>query len=185
LACLIDSLAAFFANKIRITPENTKCHIFINHWPSKRGGSQASASRRKAAAAVLAQTVDSVLKVTPSADVIVTGDFNDTPENVAPLLCAPLSGLKPVALTKTSELRTVEPKTRQDIAGTIKYRGNWEQIDQFFVSHWAHMMIFAPEFLLEPDTQFTGVRPRRTHLGPRWHAGLSDHLPIILLTVAK
>ena len=44
----------------------------------------------------------------------------------------------------------------------------------------AVMSIFAPPFLLEPDTAWLGDKPRRTYAGPRYNGGLSDHLPIIL-----
>lgn len=172
-------------------------HLFVNHWPSKRGGAAVSGLRRQAAAAVLLHAVDSILAISPSANVIVTGDFNDTPDNVAPLLCRTDSsgggncGLRPVRATFPP-----------GIGGTLKYRGQWEQIDQFYISASRNdslgtassvgdlpmsanagfrALVFAPEFLLEADTQFTGVRPHRTYLGPRWHGGLSDHLPILLL----
>ncbi|MBQ1708084.1 MAG: endonuclease, partial [Bacteroidales bacterium] len=68
--------------------------------------------------------------------------------------------------------------------GTIKYHGRWEQIDHFFVSPTmeGHMQIFAPPFLLEDDPAYLGTKPRRTYIGPRYHGGLSDHLPIIFKT---
>jgi len=147
-------------------------HLFVNHWPSKRGGASVSASRRLAAASVLRGAVDSILAISPSANVLACGDFNDTPSSVAPLL-APALELVPARMPA-------------GVVGTIKYRGVWEQIDQFYISPGSpgsrrQMLIFAPDFLLESDPQYTGVRPRRTYLGPRWHEGLSDHLPILLL----
>ena len=145
-------------------------HLFVNHWPSKRGGASGSSVRRRAAADVLDGAIDSVLSISPSANVIVMGDFNDTPDNVAPLLGA--------------SAESVPVTAPEGIGGTIKYRGEWEQIDQFYTANASdslRMLIFAPEFLLEKDEQFTGVRPRRTYLGPSWHGGLSDHLPILLL----
>lgn len=155
-------------------------HLFVNHWPSKRGGAEVSGPRRRAAAVVLRHAADSILAISPSANVIVTGDFNDTPENVAPLLCRTDS-----SVGGNCGLWSVRATFPPGIGGTLKYRGQWEQIDQFYISASRNenmrAMVFAPEFLLEEDTQYTGVRPRRTYLGPRWHGGLSDHLPILLL----
>ena len=36
------------------------------------------------------------------------------------------------------------------------------------------------ERLLEKDTTFGGMKPRRTFVGPRYNAGVSDHLPIVV-----
>lgn len=179
--CLRNSIPSVERPDVRDLGRNfDTLHLFVNHWPSKRGGAEVSGPRRQAAAAVLLHAADSILAISPSANVIVTGDFNDTPDNVAPLLCRTDSsvggncGLWPV-------WATFPP----GIGGTLKYRGQWEQIDQFYISASRNvntqMLVFAPEFLLEEDTQYTGLRPRRTYLGPRWHGGLSDHLPIMLL----
>ena len=34
--------------------------------------------------------------------------------------------------------------------------------------------------LLEKDKKWGGLKPRRTFIGPRYNAGVSDHLPIVL-----
>ena len=153
-------------------------HIFVNHWPSKRGGAAVSGPKRAAAAARLSaacdsirtacdsirNACDSIRAASPRQQIIALGDFNDTPENVSlPLhnLAAPLAARG---------------------EGTLKYRGNWEMIDQCFVSDTSGctMHIFKPLFLVEPDPAFTGDKPRRTYVGPRHNGGLSDHLPIVL-----
>ena len=139
-------------------------HIFVNHWPSKRGGAAVSGPKRAAAAARLSASCDSIRSASPWQRIIALGDFNDTPENISlPLhnLAAPLAARG---------------------EGTIKYRGNREMIDQCFVSDSSGctMHIFKPLFLVEPDPAFTGDKPRRTYVGPRHNGGLSDHLPIIL-----
>jgi len=36
------------------------------------------------------------------------------------------------------------------------------------------------DFLLEPDPVFLGKKPFRTYLGPVYHGGTSDHLPVKL-----
>ena len=33
-------------------------------------------------------------------------------------------------------------------------------------------------FLLEPDPTYLGKKPFRTYLGPVYHGGISDHLPV-------
>jgi hypothetical protein len=42
------------------------------------------------------------------------------------------------------------------------------------------MEIFAPEFLLQRDNTYMGLKMRRTYQGPKYLGGVSDHLPILL-----
>ncbi len=142
-------------------------HLLVNHWPSKLGGAQVSDAARKVAAATMNACADSILAASPGAFVLAMGDFNDTPANVVPLV--------------TPALHSLSGPLVQRGAGTLKYKGEWELIDQFFCSDTsARMEIFAPVFLLETDRTYTGMKPRRTFVGPRNNGGLSDHLPILL-----
>ena len=138
-------------------------HVFVVHFPSKRGGAKVSDSRRQAALGVLERAVDSLQQIDVDGRILVMGDFNDTDCSVAGLVAPPFDG-PPAA------------------PGTLKYHGRWERIDHFFVSPSldAHMQIFAPPFLLEEDASYLGTKPRRTYIGPRYNGGLSDHLPITL-----
>jgi len=156
-------------------------HIFVNHWPSKRGGAKISASRRMAAAMRLKAGVDSVFLVHPIANIVIMGDFNDTP-------------LSKVMQTfyKGCNLHNLSVPLARQKQGTIRYRGRWELIDQFMVSENLlnrdepiytsadHCRIFTAPFLLIRDEKFLGMKPFRTYLGPRYQGGISDHLPVIL-----
>lgn len=137
-------------------------HIFVNHWPSKRGGAELSDARREAARSVLEAACDSIRSCDSAAFILAMGDFNDTPDKVH----LPLQNIS-------------EPFAARG-EGTIKYRGNWELIDQCFVSDTARcrFSIFKPAFLMEKDRAYTGEKPRRTYVGPKYNGGLSDHLPI-------
>lgn len=157
-------------------------HLFVNHWPSKYGGEKVSGPKRKWAATLLANICDSILDKNPRSNILAMGDFNDTPE-------AELFGI----LEKLTMLeQNKAQKGESIIKGTIKYQGIWERIDHFFVSPNlldnnepvsitpAQFTIVVSSHLLERDRKFTGVKPRRTYIGPRYNGGLSDHLPIIL-----
>ena len=73
---------------------------------------------------------------------------------------------------------------------TIKNQYVWEVFDQWIVSKsflesnngykFTKAEIFDPDFLLEPDLKFGGVKPRRTYVGYKYQEGFSDHLPILL-----
>lgn len=154
-------------------------HVFVVHFPSKRGGAKTSDGRRQAALGVLERAVDSLLRIDPASRILVMGDFNEAAITVAGLAAPPAVALSTAVVAST----TAQPTA----PGTIKYHGRWEQIDHFFVSPSmeGHMQIFAPPFLLEDDPAYLGTKPRRTYIGPRYHGGLSDHLPIILKAVNR
>ena len=42
------------------------------------------------------------------------------------------------------------------------------------------MKIADLPFLLEQDTKYGGLKPKRTYLGPYYHGGFSDHLPVYI-----
>ena len=144
-------------------------HIFVNHWPSKYSGAKASEVRRVAVAQALQRRIDSIYAAEPAAAVLLMGDFNDTPDSPS---------VK--SLCEKAGLNNLSPKE----GGTIKFKGKWETIDLLLASPAAAAKIapaevFRPDFLLEEDKTFLGVKPRRTNVGPRYNAGASDHLPII------
>jgi hypothetical protein len=152
-------------------------HVFVVHFPSKRGGAKASDGRRQTALGVLERAVDSLLRIDPASRILVMGDFNEAAITVAGLAAPPFAATSTVVAAST-------PAPPANAPGTIKYHGRWEQIDHFFVSPSmeGYMQIFAPPFLLEDDPAYLGTKPRRTYIGPRYHGGLSDHLPIIFKT---
>jgi predicted extracellular nuclease len=64
-----------------ITNTSDTLNIFINHWPSRWGGQLESEGRRVFVASVLKEKVDSIFKSNPKSNIIITGDFNDYPNN--------------------------------------------------------------------------------------------------------
>lgn len=160
-------------------------HIFVNHWPSKRGGDKSSSTKRKIVSHRARQVTDSILQKNPEANIIMMGDFNDTWES------EPLGNLDHlVNLSRWAEGNE----------GSYKYRESWSTIDQFLVSEnlikdnkshkgeflrqwiWCEkkMMIFTANHLLCEDEKYLGIKLRRTYSGPRYLGGISDHLPIFL-----
>lgn len=165
-------------------------HFFVNHWPSRSGGQEASEPKRMRAAAVVREVVDSILTVNPNAKLILMGDFNDGPENrsMAEVLQAEGDSTK---LEEKDLYNYMLPFFKKGI-GTHKYRQEWNTLDQFVVSTglllaeegfyttFQSATIVRESFLMEEDPYNPGERPYRYLLGPRYHGGYSDHLPIIL-----
>ncbi|MEG0892028.1 MAG: endonuclease [Bacteroidales bacterium] len=162
-------------------------HCFVNHWPSKLGGARRSLPRRMLASNILKAKTDSILGENSSANIVLMGDFNDTPNS------PPLTNLdKFVNMTKGLVRGNAPP-------GTHKYKEKWEQIDQFLVSSnlssqgnlkWIYcrkesMEIFTHAFLLQRDDGYLGEKLRKTLSGPKYLGGVSDHLPVILKIYGK
>ena len=146
-------------------------HIIVNHWPSKRGNESSSGKKREYVSLMVSRTVDSILQSSPDANILLMGDFNDTP------FSAPLQNL--------GQLTNLALKIK-GAEGTYKYQQEWSVIDQILVSEnlvkhaGKRMEIFAPEALLTEDATYMGIKPKRTYSGPRYLGGVSDHLPVLL-----
>jgi len=153
-------------------------HIFVNHWPSRRGGSQQSEYKRINAASVLRAKLDSLYAAQPNTKVIIMGDFNDTPENKSieeTLMKDSNFGLH--------NLMESKPKSY----GSHKYKGHWSYIDQIIISEslknntkQESAIVFWQEWMMEEDSKHPGFYPKRSWRGPFYHYGFSDHLPVFI-----
>lgn len=152
-------------------------HLFVNHWPSKLGGELKSLPKRRAAALKLRMACDSVFLKNLKSNIILMGDFNDTPNSQV--------------FSKFADFENITKPFFEKREGTIKFSGKWELIDQIFVSQnlmdknepvfcdISAVSIYNPGFLLEKDKDFLGLKPRRIYKGPVYNGGISDHLPVI------
>jgi hypothetical protein len=170
--------------------------IFVNHWPSRRGGYLGSQPRRNYVASVLRQLIDSIQQTQPFAHIVVMGDFNDEPENesLKQVLMARTESI-PMHDTTLYNLMGIRNKIRKE--GTLKYRDQWSTFDQFVVSgalmsgHSGlkagidQVRICRSSFLMEEDNTYFGEKLNRTYSGPRYHGGFSDHLPIRLELIRR
>jgi hypothetical protein len=168
-------------------------HILVNHWPSKLGGEKQSMPKRMAAAHCAKRLADSILQASPAANIILMGDFNDTPGSVP--LAEGLQALPPHGNPSPDSLYNLMLPLAGRGKGSLRYRGQWELIDQFIVS--GHLLqpqatlycpypdveVFSAPFLLEEDEKYLGEKPFRTYQGPAYKGGVSDHLPVVLPVV--
>ena len=53
--------------------------VIVNHWPSRRGGTEQSSYLREAAAALTRTIADSLLKIDPNMGIVMMGDLTDSP----------------------------------------------------------------------------------------------------------
>jgi hypothetical protein len=169
-------------------------HFFVNHWPSRSGGYIETKKKREISAQILRRCVDSLLIKNMSANIIVMGDFNATPKEKC--LTSILKALPYPGNNNPSwliNLSTLWPKYAD---GTLRNSGQWEIFDQMICS--SNLLtncslkvetempgICNFDFLLEPDLPNLGNKPSRTYLGPIYHGGVSDHLPVRICLTTK
>lgn len=178
-----DSAAGFFTRDILVvegvTVGGDRVCLVLNHWPSKRGGDEATVHRLS-----IAQTVRTLMgelhKKHPGSAVIALGDMNSTADESA---IAKGMGFAGDSINPEG-VRNLTLRLPNDW-GSHKYQGVWNYIDQVFFladESWQvrKLKLIKYDHLLIEDSHRPGVRPKRTHQGPRYEAGLSDHLPLLL-----
>lgn len=172
--------------------EGETLHFFICHWPSRRGGLEASEPKRMAAAQAVRNEIEVLLKQDPKSKILVMGDFNDEPANNSLI-----KGLKAKGAdfdpSKGELFNTMKAKDELN-EGTYNYRGDWNMLDQLIISPALKNAEYGLDFvegtasyqkedwLLQDgtiDPQYKGY-PLRTFGGKTYLAGYSDHLPVYL-----
>ncbi len=160
-------------------------HIYVNHWPSRYGGQEQSEPNRMQVALSLKRDIDLLKERSPTAKILIMGDFNDYPadNSLNKVLMAGIEEGRPFYNLMWEKDKFGE--------GTYNYKGDWGCLDQFIVSK--NMMNEKASIsvskegavLLKHDwmlyTNENGeVYPSRTYGGPNYYGGYSDHLPIFL-----
>lgn len=159
--------------------------FIVNHWPSRRGGTEQSSYLREAAAALSKQIADSLLSIDPKIGVIVMGDLNDYPNN---------KSVTDVLMARKKQDQTVQGeffnpfwKLFDDGIGSYIYRGSWGLFDQIILSYnltvqgasplkFVRAIVRNDEFLRQQDGRYKGY-PLRTFSEGRFVGGYSDHFP--------
>jgi hypothetical protein len=163
-------------------------HIFVNHWPSRRGGEERSAPARAAAAMVAKVRIDSLCAIDPEAKIILMGDLNDDP--VSPSMTEVLKAKGHVEDVTSPELFNPWMKMYKNGIGTLAYQDSWGLFDQIVVSHgwlskeqkglfYYKANIFNKEFMVQKTGKFRGYA-KRTWDGITYNYGYSDHFPTYL-----
>jgi len=160
-------------------------HLFINHWPSRRGGVLAGEPKRQMIAEMVRNKIDSIAADKfHESKIIVVGDFNTSPGDhvMKTLTFRSDSGLTMINLSDNLSKGS----------GTYRYKGIWEMPDQVLVSDALiksskgiytgrdYFRIFNEDFLLMKDPGYPGLQPYSTWRGFNYLGGYSDHLPVIL-----
>ncbi len=167
---------------------NVKLDVFVNHWPSRRGGLRKSRPNRVKAAHELAKAIKTALKQTPDTYIIALGDFNDEPTNYSIKKVLNAKELDCRNPDKTAILFDLAYKLKIKGLGTYLYRGHWNMLDQIIVSRsvvkknsfnyeCGSFGIFKPNFVIEKTGRYKGaILP--SFGGRKYLGGFSDHYPV-------
>ena len=169
-------------------PNKDTLHYFVNHWPSKFGGAFETEPKRIFAAEFTRHKVDSLLALNPDARIVITGDFNDEPEEES--MTEGLRTTENLESPAKNDLVNLMYELRF-VTGTHSFQNKWGILDQFVVTGNffdplsptsltpSSVQIFdMPWLIIEGSTG--ALRPHRTYQGPKYIGGYSDHLPILL-----
>lgn len=161
-------------------------YFFFAHFPSRREGTERSERRRFFVASELHNVIYNILNINPQANIIVSGDFNDTPDDLS--IYQVLGAQKEFTdLDNLKLYNLLYPRHKRGIGSTY-YKG-WLLFDQIIVSGGLLKSekiackpemadVFNPPYLIHFNKQ--GIpSPERTY-GKKYVGGYSDHLPIYL-----
>jgi len=173
-----------------ITKHNDTLHVFVNHWPSRWGGQMKTEAKRIFVAQTLRKQVDSLFKYSVNPNIIIMGDFNDTPTDKS--VVEYLKAYPPIKKPKANTIYDLMYPLSLTKEGTHPYHGHWAVLDHMIVSsallnkkssiytNLDSAYPFKADFLLEEDTKYGGTKTNRSYIGFKYHGGYSDHLPVIL-----
>ncbi len=160
-------------------------HVFVNHWPSRRGGEEASAPNRAKAAAVCKHAIDSITAVNPDAKIVVMGDLNDDP--VSPSVAVVLKAKGDLKDVKQGGLYNPWTDFYKQGIGTLAYNDSWNLFDQVMISSgflskdqkgffYKEAKIFSKPWMIQQSGRYKGY-PKRTYDFNKYIGGYSDHFP--------
>jgi len=169
--------------------------IFVNHWPSRRGGEEGSAPGRALAAGVAKHKIDSLTKINPDAKIILMGDLNDDP--VSPSVAVVIGAKGDKKDVKPGGMFNPWMELYKQGIGTLAYNDAWNLFDQILISSgWMNKeqkgfffkeaRIFSKPWMIQQEGRYKGY-PKRTYDFSRYIGGYSDHFPTftIFLKVIK
>jgi len=174
---------------------NELVHIIVNHWPSRRGGEEASRNKREKAAYLNTEIIKKIRENEPNAKIIIMGDLNDDPINTS---------LKEVLKTKADKEDVLEgdiynPTENMFKRGenTLVYRDNINFFDQIMVTSpllandydyatfkMYKVMVFNPQYLTTQTGTYKGY-PFRSFSSTDFIGGYSDHYPIYMYLIRE
>ncbi len=168
---------------------NEEFHIFINHWPSRRGGVSETDHKRALAARKVKFKTDSIFGTDKNANIIIMGDLNDEPSDES--ISKVLGATSNLNISENSMLVNLMYDDFKNGLGTHINRGDWNVLDNIIVSRnlvfknkglkatSENGFIFHRSFM-EYVNEKGEMSPNRTY-GKNYYGGISDHFPVYMI----
>lgn len=164
-------------------------HVFVNHWPSRRGGEAKSSPLREKAAATAKAKIDEILKENPNAKIVLMGDLNDDPVNNS--IKKVIGAQGSIENTMPGEFFNPWMTMYKNGIGTLAYNDSWNLFDQIVVSHalisnpksgfqFYKAKIYKRPEMVETEGKYKGY-PKRTYSFGKYIGGYSDHFPTYII----
>jgi len=177
-----------------LTKQNDVLIVYVNHWPSRRGGEEKSEPNRISAAETLRKSVDEDFNNNPDSKIIIIGDFNDEPGNNSilntlmahPVYCDSIPAGNEIS--GEAQLFNLSYKAYAEGFGSYKYKDDWNMLDQVIVSSdlltgnkinyvCDSYEVYKPDTMVTHSGKYEGA-PFPTYGGSRYLGGYSDHYPV-------
>lgn len=168
--------------------------FFVCHLPSRLGGQAASEFKRIAAAEVIKNAADSIMKEHPDTKIVIMGDMNDDPADKS--MSEALGAKRLPKQVKSQGFFNPFYQMHRDGLGTLAYQDAWNLFDNMIINenllngttgelkikktgkYYGH--IFRTGYMIQKEGQFKGY-PLRTYVGDNFQSGYSDHFPVYIL----
>ncbi|MFY0632066.1 MAG: endonuclease/exonuclease/phosphatase family protein [Flavobacteriaceae bacterium] len=153
-------------------------HIIVNHWPSRREGTERSEPKRIEAAKLASFIVEEIQSNNFDPKIIIMGDFNDNPKD---------KSVKEHLMTENL-YNPMESLLDKNSSGTLTFNKKWLLFDQIIFTKnfmakekgkhsFMHAEIYNKDWLKVSRGKLEGS-PFRTYIGPWYQGGFSDHFPV-------
>jgi predicted extracellular nuclease len=151
--------------------------VLVNHWSSRREGTEISEPKRIATATRAREIITNIKEAHFDAKIIIMGDFNDDPTD---------KSVK--SLVSNDFYNPMEAMLDREKIGSLTYKGKWNLFDQIIFSnnflkktpgklYFKHAEVFNKEWLKIFKGKLKGS-PFRTYIGKWYQGGFSDHFPV-------
>lgn len=163
--------------------------FLVNHWPSRRGGEEASRPNRIAAAKVARHIADSITNTDPNIKIMIMGDYNDDPTNES--IKKYIRTYGDINRIRDDEFFNPMENLHKKGFGTLAYKDQWNLFDQIFINkpllpkdyhtlQYLDAKIFNKPFVRNDFGNFKGY-PFRTIVGGNYQGGYSDHFSVYVV----
>jgi len=153
-----------------------KIHLLINHWPSRKDGTNKTNHKRISASNLVQKIIAQLVTDEADPNIIIMGDFNDDPSDQSMQVYESIGFVNPMVNFHNQK------------KGSVKYKGKWIMFDQILFNknlqknsgfNYESAHIYVEPSLIQKSGRYKGS-PKRTFTGNYYQGGYSDHFPVFI-----